>query len=42
MVERLMFQNMQWTADRAEFHGVSFVFEIASASASGQADPFKF
>jgi len=42
MVERLMFQNMQWSADRAEFHGVSFQIESASASASGQDDHFKF
>ena len=37
-----MFENMQWSADRAELHGLSFHIERASASTLGQDDHFKF
>jgi len=37
-----MFERMTWSADRADFHGVSFQIESGAASTSGQDDHFKF
>lgn len=41
MVESVMFEDMQWSADQAEFHGLSFQIESRSASTLGQDNHFK-